>query len=639
MSRLQAKVIAREITNQEPEIDRPISGPRILDRLRHVILTANLGAAHPAASIREWIAKLVDALRETTRSQSVVFHEFHPPVEGVEFDPDQCWSWLGGATESRSDDFAHRQTVEEIRGESFRSKKAVLRTLHGPSPSTHDSTSIFAIPFFGLHGSEGVFVCQFETDANSKLALKQLAADVRSIQDMMCVRLERDEQQVQNQQLAAILELNQEVRNEPSVRSCLLRIADRLKSFWDLGSVAISVCRRDNPRRVVISESADHQVGDERRVAFREAMLEAIVHGGITSTDGDGIATGIFPKHHQLAENESAESVCSFFQPSPIPVVITICGDRASLLQHQIQAALPLFSEHVAESIREVERAHRGLTSRIAIDLMHFVTNRWTAILAIFIALTAWLMLLPATYRIRCSGELVAQDRKFVVAPFDGLVAEAIAKEGDRVLAGDRLAVLDQSELRLQEESLKAEIRSLATERDQSLANRLIPEAVAADLKVRKLQADLELISKRRQKTVLIAPVDGILLHRAEDLGTNAPVRKGEELFQVAPLDRLQLEVYIPSSDISKAKPGQRVTCWCTGNLDRPVLATIQSIRPRSTMVDGENVFTALVEIQNRQFELHPGMDFSVAIECDQQTLGWNLFHKSHQWLQARIGW
>ena len=113
----------------------------------------------------------------------------------------------------------------------------------------------------------------------------------------------------------------------------------------------------------------------------------------------------------------------------------------------------------------------------------------------------------------------------------------------------------------------------------------------------------------------------------------------GERLFEIAPLERMVVEVAVPEADVPWVKEGQTVeivldawpeTTW-TGQLSR--------VHPRAEIRDEEHVFIAEVLLENPEALLRPGMRGRAKIEGPAKPLGWNLFHKPWYELRYWLGW
>jgi RND family efflux transporter MFP subunit len=178
-----------------------------------------------------------------------------------------------------------------------------------------------------------------------------------------------------------------------------------------------------------------------------------------------------------------------------------------------------------------------------------------------------------------------------------GVVTRVIGRAGDAVKAGDTLAIIDPTDLRLQREVAQAEVARLdaelakqnrVVERTQQLVKqRFVSEAALDDaLSLQKsLREQLEgarasksLIDRSIGKTRVSAPIDGRI-----DKPIVAPgeyVKVGDPLFQL--VSSRVLNVYLPFPEASRARlrPGQPVRLTTPSAPDRPIEAQLAEIKP-----------------------------------------------------------
>lgn len=150
----------------------------------------------------------------------------------------------------------------------------------------------------------------------------------------------------------------------------------------------------------------------------------------------------------------------------------------------------------------------------------------------------------PATVR--------SLDHIAVAAEVEGRVLQVHAELGDRVAAGQKLATLDPSALRLRVEAAQAALDLAVAERgrvDRLLAERVASEreADAAASAEKQARAHLELAQSALAKAVVVSPVDAIVEARQVSPGDLAV--PGKALFALYDPARLVLEAQIPLDD------------------------------------------------------------------------------------------
>jgi multidrug efflux pump subunit AcrA (membrane-fusion protein) len=107
-----------------------------------------------------------------------------------------------------------------------------------------------------------------------------------------------------------------------------------------------------------------------------------------------------------------------------------------------------------------------------------------------------------------------------------------------------------------------------------------------------------------------------------------APVRIGDVLAEVAPLQTLRLELNVNESDIAYVELEQTASIVLDGNPLDLLTGQIERIRPASENRNNKNVFVSEIAIDNQNALLRPGMQGTAKIAAGDRSLGWILFHK-----------
>lgn len=114
----------------------------------------------------------------------------------------------------------------------------------------------------------------------------------------------------------------------------------------------------------------------------------------------------------------------------------------------------------------------------------------------------------------------------------------------------------------------------------------------------------------------IISPVDGVVVSRAVDVGqTVAASFQTPTLFTVAQdLTKMQIEVSVSEADIGKVKVGQKVEYSLDGYQDQTFTGTVSQVRISPTTVSNVVTYTVIVNVQNDNDILKPGMSANVQI-------------------------
>ncbi|MDA8743928.1 efflux RND transporter periplasmic adaptor subunit [Rubripirellula amarantea] len=248
----------------------------------------------------------------------------------------------------------------------------------------------------------------------------------------------------------------------------------------------------------------------------------------------------------------------------------------------------------------------------------------------------AWI---PVTYQVAAPSIIEPVQRRFCVAPHDGLLEQTKVEPGDVVEVNQPVASMDGREVRWELAGLIAQQRRAAKQHDAHLAAHKTTEAMQAELEMQRLQSQIDLLRHRESNLTLTAPIAGIVLSGSMDRRENFPVDQGQVLYEIAPLEELRIELSVSSDDVSHIAEGTNVEMMFAGFGNETFTATISKIRPQSEVRDDQNVFVAECLLANRDGRLRPGMKGHAKIQGDKHAIGWIALHRAWEQVCMRVPW
>lgn len=225
--------------------------------------------------------------------------------------------------------------------------------------------------------------------------------------------------------------------------------------------------------------------------------------------------------------------------------------------------------------------------------------------------------LLPALGTVRGQSEV---ELKFETS---GVIREIRFREGDLVQAGQRLAALDDRENQLRLEYARSKLETAKTqlklaEKRLSINERLyrlgaiiLPKLEEAQIEVEHAQTqvetaekEMELAQKELEKTLLLAPIDGVMGTLEVDVGEY--VTSQTTVASLMDIDSVFVELGIIERDIERIRLGQRVKVSVDSLPNTPFEGRIDNLAP---LIEGKSrTLTAKVKVENVQGQLLPGM-------------------------------
>lgn len=138
----------------------------------------------------------------------------------------------------------------------------------------------------------------------------------------------------------------------------------------------------------------------------------------------------------------------------------------------------------------------------------------------------------------------------------------------------------------------------------------------AAKAKIQQSRATYQTALTNLGYTKIIAPVDGTVIARKIDLGQPVAASfQAPELFTIAQdLTKMQIEVSVSEADIGKVKEGQEVNYTLDGYPDSLFKGKVTQVRLEPTTVSNVVTYSVIVDVDNEDLTLKPGMTANVSI-------------------------
>lgn len=231
----------------------------------------------------------------------------------------------------------------------------------------------------------------------------------------------------------------------------------------------------------------------------------------------------------------------------------------------------------------------------------------WSMILAASVLLGV-LAIWPVHYRVACNAVVETSEQRLVSTPFEATLQATNVKPGDTVTKGEVLLVLDGRPLRLEREAVLAEAQQAAKEQDVALASGRVAEAQQSGLKKQQLQRRYDLLTDRLNRLEVISPIDGVVVSGDLEKYVGSVLERGKTLMEIAPMDRMVIEVEIPEHEIGYIDQGADARIKIDAVGGKSIDATIENIYPAAELRDDQNVFVGRIPLPNQNLQLKPGM-------------------------------
>ncbi len=451
--------------------------------------------------------------------------------------------------------------------------------------------------------------------------------------------------EVEAQATASLIELLANLEASENLEEAGIRLVNELHEHLNCQQVVLGLCSRGTThcRLVAVSGTARFDKRAEH-IRMMEAVLdEALVRNELTiwpATD-DGQRQGGLA-HDKLLITTAAECLVS----SPLrDDNETIVGAWFFLGEQDLRNSevnlnfIEACERPIGSTLRLFQQAQRGVLSKTASTLLAGSRLRRRLLAGAAIVLTASLLAVPFPYKVRCACTVEPVVRRVVVAPYDGILKQSRVEPGTIVAQDELLAEMDGREIKWELAGLEAEFNRARKERDATLAEDKVAAAQRAKLEMQRLELKQQLLRHRGENLEIRSPLEGIVISGDLEKVEGAPLKIGESLFEIAPLDRLLVEIAIEDREINYVREGAEVEVRLEAYPWRKWRGQIANIFPRSEIRDDRNVFVAEVPLDNTDRQLRPGMKGRATIISAPRPLVWNLFHKPCETLLLWLGW
>ncbi len=315
--------------------------------------------------------------------------------------------------------------------------------------------------------------------------------------------------------------------------------------------------------------------------------------------------------------------------------VVIVASDR--LLTPRAFAFGDSCSARLGSAIQLVKRAEPGRFQLIWDKIAELKTNRKNWALIGFGLLAA--SFIPAPYHVSSECEVRPESKLFIASPFDTTLEKCHVLPGEHVTKNMLLATLDGRETKLELAEIEAELNRATKLRDGHVVSHESGEAYVAKYEIERLRSRRSLLLHRQESLELRSPMDGIVIAGDLQNAEGMPLKVGETLLEVAPLDQLRIELSIPEDDVRFTKPDMPTTVRLDAFPFESWNGKIERIHPASELKNDQNVFVAVVPIENVDGRLRPGMTGYAKTKTIWRPLVWNYLHKPAAAMARWFGW
>ncbi|NNM10778.1 MAG: HlyD family efflux transporter periplasmic adaptor subunit [Pseudomonadales bacterium] len=242
-------------------------------------------------------------------------------------------------------------------------------------------------------------------------------------------------------------------------------------------------------------------------------------------------------------------------------------------------------------------------------------------------AVVMLLAFVEGNYSITAPAQVEAASRQALVAPVDGYIESVELRAGDLVNQGQQIASLKEDTLKLEKQKWENEYLKVEKEYQQALGERDRKKLSVLRAKLDQLKAERMLVENKLARTKIVAPFDGMIVSGDLSRQLGAPVKRGDVLFEVAPVDNYRVTLEIDEFDMDGVRPGKQGKLVVAALPGQALNVTLEQLIPVAVAEDGRNYFRLEAALAEEADFLRPGMRGVAKIDMGERKLLWIWTH------------
>jgi len=262
--------------------------------------------------------------------------------------------------------------------------------------------------------------------------------------------------------------------------------------------------------------------------------------------------------------------------------------------------------------------------------------GRKIALIAV-VLLIAFFALAKEEYRITANAVLEGSITRSVVVPQDGYIKESFVKAGNTIRENGTLCTLDERELQLERQSWVSKRNQYERQYQEALAKHDRAAASIVSAQFDQAKAQIALVENKLAQTVIRAPFAGVVIKGDLSQRLGGAVSKGEEIFQIAPLDSYRLILKVDEKRIADLSEGQKGALVLSSLSQKSFPFRVKKITPITIAEEGSNYFRVEADLEEASPRLRPGMEGVGKVSIDRRLIISVWTRDMIDWLRIRL--
>ena len=530
------------------------------------------------------------------------------------------------------------------------SDNAVEKFLDEPGPPGQQPTKhrVLMLP---LHTPEvGQAVAAILTGANDQTSLQehqqklQLLTSILGGPQMPSVQ---QDWQGRCRRLHQALETLSAINRETRFTSAAMAFCNEVASRWQCDRASIGFLKG----RYVQLRAMSHTESFSRKMQavqdIESAMEECLDQDVEVLSPAPKDCTYVRRATDQLAKRHGPLTVLSLplRWQGKVMAVLTLERPAEGVFSTDEIETVRLACELCTARLANLYEYDRGIVATIAIRLRKCVAvlvgsrYTWVKVAAILcIAAIFFLVFAQGEFRAKAPFALEATRQQVIPAPFDGYIKSVDVEVGDTVQGGTTvLGSLDTAELRLSLAAAKAEKAGYLKQSSAAMRDSETAKAQIAQADADRAQAQIELLEYQIGQASLVSPLGGVVVKGDLKRQIGAPVKTGDVLFEVCPLEALRAELLVSEEEIFDIKVAQEGVLATASYPGQQIRFVVERINPIAEVVNQRNVFKVRVQLRQTYSWMRPGMEGVAKVSVGRRSYAWMWSRKIVNWIRMQL--
>jgi HlyD family secretion protein/GAF domain-containing protein len=465
------------------------------------------------------------------------------------------------------------------------------------------------------------------------------------------LRRHADPQEAARLQLKLALELVSALLEQEGLTDGGAAFVTELATRLGCDRAALGVFKKGHARIRAVSHSGQF---DRRANLLRltEAAMEEAIdqRAAVVQPPPDAAQALVRRAHEELLADSGAGAAASFPLESGGKVVGALTLERPAGREFD-QPSLEL-CEAVAAVCGPIVALKLTGERNVAVHALDVLAALWKKLVGprypglklsalATLAVALFFTFATGTFRVSADATVEGEVQRAITAPMQGFIREAVKRAGDTVKAGESIGRLDDRDLKLERVRLSSQHAQYGKQYREAMAIHNRAQAAIAIAQMDQAAAQLSLVEEQLTRIEMIAPYDGVIVTGDLSQKLGAPVERGQVLFEIAPLRRYRIALYVEEHDFGEVAPGLKGEVAVASIPHERFPFTVTKVSAINQAKDGHNRFRVEAELLGEPGRLRPGMEGVGKIEIDERKLIWiwtrSLVDRVRLWLWANL--